>query len=103
MRSDGIALACVSSDRSPHVLGSGCPPGPWGEPGRPEGRPGCSTEEAPAMDAPSDDYEIPAEVQSDWPAMAQMADAGSKPSLTTVVSMLAALTQVAVRRRGLLD
>src|ERR1039457_4495284 len=53
--------------------------------------------EAPTGDAPSDDYLIPAEVQSDWPAMAQMAEAGSKPSLTTVDSILVASTHVAVK------
>src|SRR5580700_11471436 len=66
-----------------------------GEPGRPQGRPGRSTDRGPARDAPSADYEIPAAEQTDAPAMAQIADAWSKPSLTTVDSMFAAVTQVA--------
>src|ERR1700733_6858796 len=46
----------------------------------------------------SDDHWMPSAVQRAAPAIAQMAEAGSKPSLTTVVSMLALVTHTGVSR-----
>jgi hypothetical protein len=44
------------------------------------------------LSAGTDDYLIPAAAQTLAPAIAQMAEALSKPSLTTVDSMLAVVT-----------
>src|SRR5258708_40350301 len=52
----------------------------------------------PSRFSSSDDHEIPAAVQTLAPAMAQIAEAGAKPSLTTVDSMLAWVTQTGVSR-----
>src|SRR5471030_2934722 len=69
----------------------------WGEPGRPTGDPATPAEGASTRDALLDDYLIPAAVQTSAPAMAQMSFALSKPSLTTVDSMLVASTHVEPR------
>src|SRR5579859_2357796 len=61
-------------------------------------RRGGAFDENPSRFPRSDDYEIPAAVQRAAPAIAQMAEAGSKPSLTTVASMLALVTQTGVSR-----
>src|SRR5450631_3257297 len=69
----------------------------WGKPGRPTGDPATPAEGASTRDARLDDHLIPAAVQTSAPARAQMSFAVSKPSLTTVDSMLVASTHVEPR------
>src|SRR5450755_20511 len=85
---------CVT--RPPNLKGDAFRLG-WGKPGRPTGDPATPAEEALTRNALLDDYLTPAAVQTSAPARAQMSFAESKPSLTTVVSMLVASTQDAVR------